>query len=322
MILGSKSDVTKIVTTTTTSVTTTRSTDGKIKTMTATHNTSSSLTVKSANGSGHSIQTYNANTATYIAQQNRRFCGYKVGVKREEKVVKTEHAEDGSERVYSTTSTEGKIFLKKLPNQMDLRRKKRQVVKYPACSTFQSRKGVHSLLVLPQHDARKLARNAGRIQVTGFNMLAKQNNVVWPYPCARPLFKTCWIYRTVNLKSLGAAALQLRILWATLRWDDMQTKPPNAEGKHQITTETEILSLELLKHRHIGQFLEKTQYLRRKVVIPLELPKTVREVTSIRSGLRKRKRPESPQSMDPQVSEEWVDEEKLELWEIKQYGEK
>lgn len=48
----------------------------------------------------------------------------------------------------------------------------------------------------------------------------------------------------------------------------------------------------------------------------------ITEVTSIRSGLRKRKRPESPQSMDPQVSEEWVDEEKLELWEIKQYGEK
>lgn len=46
------------------------------------------------------------------------------------------------------------------------------------------------------------------------------------------------------------------------------------------------------------------------------------EVTSIRSGLRKRKRPESPQSTDPQVTEEWVDEDKLELWEIKQYGER
>jgi len=46
------------------------------------------------------------------------------------------------------------------------------------------------------------------------------------------------------------------------------------------------------------------------------------EVTSIRSGLRKRKRPESPQSTEPQVTEEWVDEDKLELWEIKQYGER
>lgn len=82
--------------------------------------------------------------------------------------------------------------------------------------------------------------------------------------------------RTVNLKSLAAAALQLKILWVCLRWDDMQTKPPTTDGKHQITTETEILTLELLKHRYIGQFMEKTQYLRRKVVIPLELPKTVR----------------------------------------------
>lgn len=47
-----------------------------------------------------------------------------------------------------------------------------------------------------------------------------------------------------------------------------------------------------------------------------------KEVTSIRSGLRKRKRPESPQSTEPQVTEEWVDEDKLELWEIKQYGDR
>lgn len=46
------------------------------------------------------------------------------------------------------------------------------------------------------------------------------------------------------------------------------------------------------------------------------------EVTSIRSGLRKRKRPESPQSTEPQVTVEWVDEDKLELWEIKQYGDR
>jgi nucleosome-remodeling factor subunit BPTF len=46
------------------------------------------------------------------------------------------------------------------------------------------------------------------------------------------------------------------------------------------------------------------------------------EVTSIRSGLRKRKRAESPQNTEPQVTEEWVEEEKLELWEIKQYGDR
>lgn len=45
-------------------------------------------------------------------------------------------------------------------------------------------------------------------------------------------------------------------------------------------------------------------------------------MTSIRSGLRKRKRAESPQPTEPQISEEWVEEDKLELWEIKLIGEK
>ncbi|CAG9862131.1 unnamed protein product [Phyllotreta striolata] len=284
---------------------------------------SKNVDVTGISGDTHAgtLKTLNAKTSSYSAQQNRRFCAFRLGSKREERAVKTEHAADGSRRVYSTRSTEGKIVLKKLPSS-EAKRKNKQIVKYPACSTFKTLKSSSSLLVLPPHDVRKLARNAGRVYAPGFNVIAKANNNVWPYPCARPLFKTCWIYRTVNLKSLACAALQLKILWACLRWDDMQTKPQNADGKHQITTETEILSLELLKHRHVGQFSEKTQYLRRKVVIPLELPKTIREVTSIRSGLRKRKRPESPQNMDPQVTEEWVDEDKLELWEIKQYGEK
>lgn len=38
--------------------------------------------------------------------------------------------------------------------------------------------------------------------------------------------------------------------------------------------------------------------------------------------MRKRKRAESPQQTEPQVSEEWIDEDKLELWEVKLYGEK
>ncbi|CAH1971965.1 unnamed protein product [Acanthoscelides obtectus] len=315
--------VTSTLTTTTTTSVTSTVVDGEVKNVSATENVIDTVTVTSSNCSGsETLQTSNSKLSTYSAQQNRRFCAFRLGVKREEKTIKTERAEDGTERVYSTVSTGGKVFLKKIPTAVDARRKKRQIVKYPACSSFIARKGCTSLLVLPKHETRKLARNAGRLQITGFHHLAKPNNSVWPYPCARPLFKTCWVYRTVNLKSLASAALQLKILWACLRWDDMQTKPPTTDGKHQITTETEILSLELLKHRHVGQFMEKTQYLRRKVVIPLELPKTVREVTSIRSGLRKRKRPESPQNTDPQVTEEWVDEDKLELWEIKLYGEK
>uniref|UniRef100_A0A182S7G2 Uncharacterized protein n=1 Tax=Anopheles maculatus TaxID=74869 RepID=A0A182S7G2_9DIPT len=248
---------------------------------------------------------------------------------------------DGSVRVYSVTSTKGKLYLKKtLPPAVksaaapggDAKPKADVRIpilgngkpRYPVVNYFRTKKpGVSSIMVLPRGELLKLAKHGGRLPVGGFHHLAKANTSVWPYPCSRPLFKTCWLYRSVNLSSLAAVGLQLRILWTCLRWDDMAMKPATADGKQQVTTESEIMSLELLRHRHVGMFNERLQYLRRKVVIPLELPKTVRaEVQSIRSGLRKRKRAESPQQTEPQVSEEWIDEDKLELWEIKLYGEK
>ncbi|XP_028161986.1 nucleosome-remodeling factor subunit NURF301 [Ostrinia furnacalis] len=262
----------------------------------------------------------NENKAKYRATVNRRFGLLRP--KRDDKSIKEEKTESGLVRIYSTESPCGKVYLKRVQTSAVEKKKKRTPVKYPLCSTFHTRSKAKTIMVLPHHELKRLCRQAGHNAVTGFSHNAKPNQAVWPYPCARPLFKTCWLYRTVNLQWLASAALQLRIMFACLRWDDMAAKPTTADGKHQLTTDTEIVSLELLKHRHIGQFSERTQYLRRRVVIPLELPKTVREVTSIRSGLRKRKRAESPQNTEPQVSEEWVDEDKLELWEVRQYGER
>lgn len=48
----------------------------------------------------------------------------------------------------------------------------------------------------------------------------------------------------------------------------------------------------------------------------------ISEVTPSRIGLRKRKRAESPDKMEPVITEDWVDEEKLELWEIRYYGDR
>lgn len=238
--------------------------------------------------------------AKYRAMINRRFGASKTH-KREDKTIKEEKTEGNVVRVYSTENPSGKVYLKRVQTSAVEKKKKRTPVKYPLCSTFHTRSKAKTIMVLPHHELRKLCRQSGHNSVAGFSHNAKPNQAVWPYPCPRPLFKTCWLYRTVNLQWLASAALQLRIMWACLRWDDMAAKPASADGKHQLTTDTEIVSLELLKHRHIGQFSERTQYLRRRVVIPLELPKTVREVTSIRSGLRKRKRAESPQNTEPQV---------------------
>jgi nucleosome-remodeling factor subunit BPTF len=250
-------------------------------------------------------------------------------------VEKTEKDLDsnGKERIYSSENTRNKIYLKKSvapvkaePTEVNgtpaVATTGQEVSKFPIISNFQNIKGSRNLLVLPKYELEKMARRAGKYWVNGFHHQAKNNISVWPYPCPRPLFRNCWMYRTFNLNSFACLALQLRIIWTCMRWDDMQTKPPTTDGKNQITTETEILTTELLKHRFCGLFMEKTQFLRRKILITLELPKTVREMNPIRSGLRKRKRAESPVQTEPQVSEEWIDEDKLELWEIKQYGEK
>lgn len=214
--------------------------------------------------------------------------------------------------------------MKKLPtpNSLDSKRKRRVQVKYPQSSTFTTRSKKMSLLVLAQHDLTKMARTAGRFCASTFSYSAKPNYAVWNYPCPRPLFKTCWLYRTVNFRSLSAAGLHFRIIWACLRWDDVQVKPSSLESKHTVTTDTEIITKEILQKRHTGRFDERTEYMIRKIIIPLEQQKTIREVTPFRSGLRKRKREETSDKVEPQISEIWVDESKLDLWEIRYFVEK
>ncbi|XP_053954762.1 nucleosome-remodeling factor subunit NURF301 isoform X1 [Anastrepha ludens] len=282
-------------------------------------------------------QTYEKQATASNVKQNRRFPTQPRIVKRED-VTKheKEYYPNGRERLYAAESPRGRIYLWRDPVmlQQDRTQNKKEEVKtqeqsksspigstYPLTSQFLTHKLKMSILVLAPYELKKLARVGGKVTTNGFHHLAK-NNSVWPYPCSRPLFKTCWSFRTSKATNLSTVALQLRILWCCLRWDDMIAKPPSADGKHQVSSETEIVTQELLKLRHMGRYGERTQYLRRKVVVPLEMPKTIREVTSIRSGLRKRKRAESPQPTEPQISEEWVEEEKLELWEIKLMGER
>ena len=229
-------------------------------------------------------------------------------------------------RVYSSESTKGPLSLKRILTEDEVRTKKKRIpVKYPMMSTYMTKSKKRTIFVLPDHELRHLARRHGQGYVQGFHHGSKNNSTAWIYPSARPLFKTCWFYRTNGLQSLSAAALQLRILWACLRWDDVTAKVNNmgmADGKNQTTTDTEITTTDILKHRHVGRFLERTQYFQRRVVIPLDVPKTVREVTPSRSGLRKRKMVEAPRLSQPIVTEEWVDEDRLDLLVMKHYHER
>lgn len=275
---------TTVTTTTTTSRTTTKFEDGSVEE--ESNSSSKSRSQERTLGNNRGSTTVTTNTAavvrsTYVYHPNRRFAiNSKKSVKTEETKI-VEYGPDGTtERIYTTTSTKGKIYLNKAITDKKSSNKTKVVgaLKYPVIGNYLTRSGIRSLMTVQRHELFKLARNSGKATLAGFHQLSKANMSVWPYPCSRPLFKTCWIFRTMNVHSLSALALQLRIIWCALKWDDMATKPPTSDGKNQVTTETEIMSQEILKYRHCGQFSQKTQYLRRKVVIPLELPKTIRGI--------------------------------------------
>lgn len=186
-----------------------------------------------------------------------------------------------NDRTCSSESTSGKVYLKKLPSESKRGIRKLQH-RVPQLSTFRVGKkssGIDkrpfSILAIPFYELRMLARKGGRYYIAGFNHNAKANNNVWPYPCSRPVFKTTWQYRSACMPSLNTVSMQLRILWVCLRWDEMQEKGPG-DGRKQITTDMEIIQTEILKRKHTGRFLEKTSYLRRKVIIPFDVPKPVR----------------------------------------------
>ena len=103
-----------------------------------------------------------------------------------------------------------------------------------------------NIFILAKHDGKRLARRAGKVTCEGFNYSSKANNLVWPYPCPRPSFKTAWLYRTACLNSIQTVAMQLRILWVCLRWDDMQMKSLSTDGKY---FERWFLRLEWLWHK-------------------------------------------------------------------------
>ena len=141
----------------------------------------------------------------------------------------------------------------------------------PSCHKFLTPSGKKTLFALEKFELRKLSRKGGKCETKAFNYNCKMNNVNWIYPCPRPVFRTAWRYRTQTCRSYGAVGVQLRILWACLRWDDLSVKPP-AGGTNTISTETEITTKELLKRRDVGPHNLRSEFLVRKIVVPLGVP--------------------------------------------------
>ncbi|XP_049634752.1 nucleosome-remodeling factor subunit BPTF isoform X3 [Suncus etruscus] len=221
-------------------------------------------------------------------------------------------------------STRDKVKLMKFSRP----KKTRSGTALPSYRKFVTKSSKKSIFVLPNDDLKKLARKGGIREVPYFNYNAKPALDIWPYPSPRPTFGITWRYRLQTVKSLAGVSLMLRLLWASLRWDDMAAKaPPGGATTRTETSETEITTTEIIKRRDVGPYGIRSEYCIRKIICPIGVPEAPKETpTPQRKGLRssalRPKRPETPKQSGPVIIETWVAEEELELWEIRAFAER
>ncbi|MGH0138330.1 UNVERIFIED_CONTAM: hypothetical protein FKN15_036066 [Acipenser sinensis] len=207
-------------------------------------------------------------------------------------------------------------------------KKTRSGTALPSYRKFITKSSKKSIFVLPNDDLRKLSRRGGIQEVPVFNYNAKPALDIWPYPSPRPTFGITWRYRLQTVKSLAGVSLMLRLLWASLRWDDMGVKPSSTAGTTRTeTSETEITTTEIMKRRDVGPYGIRSEYCIRKIICPIGAPETPKDTpTPQRKGLRssalRPKKPEAPKQTGPVVLETWVAEEELDLWEIRAFSER
>jgi nucleosome-remodeling factor subunit BPTF len=210
------------------------------------------------------------NLAQLIAQKTGRNLTYSEAQAFIRQALEKMTVEDIKAKIPPVRKITDKIHLPKI-TKGGMKKKSAKKTSLPPAHKFVTPSGKKSLFVLERWEGRKLARKGGKIEVTGFKYECKMSNVNWPYPCPRPLFKSAFNYRLQTIKSLAAAALHLRIFWTCIRWDDMAQKPP-AGGTNTISTETEITTTELLKRKDIGPYGLRSEFLVRKIIVPLGVP--------------------------------------------------
>ncbi|XP_059196627.1 nucleosome-remodeling factor subunit BPTF-like [Centropristis striata] len=220
--------------------------------------------------------------------------------------------------------TKGRVRLLKFSRT----KKTRSDTALPSYRKFVTKSNRKSIFVLPHDDLKVLARRGGFREVSIFTYNAKPAPDIWPYPSPRPTFGITWRYRLQTVKSLAGVSLMLRLLWASLRWDDMAVKPSAAVGTTRTeTSDTEITTTEIIKRRDVGPYGIRSEYCIRKIICPLGVPETPKEThTPQRKGLRssalRPKKPEPAKQTGPVVIETWVAEEELDLWEIRAFSER
>ncbi|XP_013358642.1 PREDICTED: nucleosome-remodeling factor subunit BPTF isoform X4 [Chinchilla lanigera] len=316
----------------------------EVTTMTSTVATESKTVIKVAKGDKQTVVSSTENcatstvtTTTTVTKLSTPSAGSSVdiiSVKEQSRTVVTTTVTDalttaGGTLVSSMTvskeySTRDRVKLMKFSRP----KKTRSGTALPSYRKFITKSSKKSIFVLPNDDLKKLARKGGIREVPYFNYNAKPALDIWPYPSPRPTFGITWRYRLQTVKSLAGVSLMLRLLWASLRWDDMAAKAPPGGGTTRTeTSETEITTTEIIKRRDVGPYGIRSEYCIRKIICPIGVPEAPKETpTPQRKGLRssalRPKRPETPKQTGPVIIETWAAEEELELWEIRAFAER
>lgn len=164
-------------------------------------------------------------------------------------------------------------------------------LKYPLVHSFLMKNGQRSEFVLPTHELRKLARRGGAMKVNGFIQKPTEHSSVLV-----PTLGTCWQFHTLEAQTYEAVALQLEILAACIRWEEMSSKDFGKDRTIKIKTNEATIIKDVISTQTHGRFCEKTSYKLRTIIVPK----------------KQRKRPRVSTQ-----TEEVISEDKLELNEIK-----
>ncbi|UMM16688.1 hypothetical protein L5515_013594 [Caenorhabditis briggsae] len=204
----------------------------------------------------------------------------------------------------------------------------------PEIQTFKSKKGGKSIFVLQKNSRilRRLIVTAGcqQVYMPGFSAGTKSNLLIWPYPAPRPTLDLCWKWQTLNARNLHAVALQLKIMWSSIKWNEFEPDDNHPDRRVVIDTPTHDERRRIVKHKEMPPYGQYERYQLEIEIIPLydeqededeSWTTRARQTDSARTASTRKKRPlrNLDNRVPTSVRYEWVDGVTLKVYEIKDY---
>ena len=139
----------------------------------------------------------------------------------------------------------------------------------PVAHDFRTRSCRRSVFVLTSTAVRHLGRSGGMLfTIPGFSSaVSAKADSGWIYVSPRPLFCTAWKYRTASVRNLSAVALQLRVLWCCIRWDDMSSDSSLEDVTVAMESDV-VTTTTILRRRDVGHDGLRSEYFVRRVSAP------------------------------------------------------